>query len=312
MSLWRLISHGYRIRFKLAKLRSHLLPPVDGLVLDIGSGDGPTPSADVLCDRFLDDLERTAALRLDRPFVLGDVEDLPFVDGAFAFAYCSHLLEHTSDPARAIGELQRVARSGYIEVPSEYLEKATRSTAAHLWFVRLEEGVLVFRPKPEGVLDPFLNEVFERRLLDRDHLFMALQWARFYSLYNIALPWRGSIPFRVEGRPAARGEFSKAQEEVPSGEAIRRLRRRDAAGTRAALSPGAWIKGLIRRRYARGKVLDLLRIVGCPFCKGPLLPEPARGRLSCPACHKGFPWVEGVPCLLKGAAVDLAEPAGRA
>ncbi len=79
-------------------------------MLDVGSGNGPTPAADVLCDRFVcDDTERTAPLKLDRPFVFGDVQDLPFVDSAFDFVYCSHLLEHTIDPTRAISELQRVA-----------------------------------------------------------------------------------------------------------------------------------------------------------------------------------------------------------
>ena len=314
MSFWRLVSGYYRVRFRLAKLRCHLLPPVRALVLDIGSGDGPSPSADVLCDRFLDDTERTAGLRLDRPFVLGDVEDLPFLDGAFDFVYCSHLLEHTQDPARAMAELQRVARSGYIEVPSEYLEKAAKSTASHFWFVRREDGVLVFTPKAAGVLDPYLNDLFDHRLIYRDQLFTAFHFARFYSLYNIGLTWRDRIPYRINGRPALehREEFEKGTEEVPSAARIRAMRQRAAGGrANAVVSTKGWIKRLIRRRYARGKSFDLLRLVACPVCKGPVTPEPERDRLVCPACHLAFPWVEGVPCLLKGAAASTAGTAVR-
>ncbi|HVP15671.1 MAG TPA: class I SAM-dependent methyltransferase, partial [Terriglobales bacterium] len=132
MSLLGLLPRWYQARMKAAKLRNHLRPRRSWLVLDVGSGDGPAPAADVLCDRFVaDDAERVAPLRLDRPFVSGDLEHLPFRDGAFDFVYCSHVLEHTADPARAIGELERVARAGYVEVPAEYLEKTAKSTPSH-------------------------------------------------------------------------------------------------------------------------------------------------------------------------------------
>jgi len=315
MSLLRPLTHYYRIKFKLAKLRVHLLAPVGEMVLDVGSGDGPSPAADVLCDRFLEDTERHASLRLDRPFVIGDVEDLPFLDGAFGFVYCSHLLEHTRDPARAMAELQRVARRGYIEVPSEYLERSAKSTATHFWFVRVNDGELVFTPKPAGVLSPFLNDLFDHHLMYKDDLYTAFHWANFYRLFNIGYRWKGSIPHRIEGVSAKDDpSFSKGSEEIPSPELIRRMRQAAChaeTGTRALLSVSGWIKRAIRRRSRRAKSFDLLRVVACPFCKGSLVPAADSRRLDCAPCRKGFPWLEGVPCLLKGAGVDLAESQSR-
>lgn len=47
----------------------------------------------------------------------------PFADHAFDFAICSHTLEDVRDPVRVCEELQRVARAGYVEVPSRTEEQ---------------------------------------------------------------------------------------------------------------------------------------------------------------------------------------------
>lgn len=46
----------------------------------------------------------------------------PFEDGCFDFAICSHLLEDVRDPIAVCRELARVARAGYVEVPSRARE----------------------------------------------------------------------------------------------------------------------------------------------------------------------------------------------
>lgn len=43
-----------------------------------------------------------------RPSVLGDITGLPFADGAFDAAICSHVLEHISDDRAAMRECRRV------------------------------------------------------------------------------------------------------------------------------------------------------------------------------------------------------------
>lgn len=65
---------------------------------------------------------------------------------------------------------------------------------------------------------------------------------------------------------------------------------------------------------------DLLNIIACPVCKGPLAlqaraiapaddPEPGavrEGTLTCAPCNEGYPIVEGIPNLLPPALRDAA------
>ena len=48
---------------------------------------------------------------------------------------------------------------------------------------------------------------------------------------------------------------------------------------------------------------ELLKILACPACKGPLTYQPEHA-LDCPACRKRYPVRDGIPVLL----VDEAEP----
>jgi len=115
-------------------------------VLDVGSGNNPTSISTVLLDLYLkDDSHRSEhPLKLDeqRPFVNASVEYLPFRDKAFDYVIANHVLEHVDDPKKACMELQRVARKGYIETPSPFLEQgywvATDGKShweKHKWYV---------------------------------------------------------------------------------------------------------------------------------------------------------------------------------
>ena len=57
-------------------------------------------------DRHLRDCGIDADLRL------GDVQDLPFEDGAFDLVMAAHVLEHLADPHRALAEMVRVLKPG--------------------------------------------------------------------------------------------------------------------------------------------------------------------------------------------------------
>lgn len=310
MNLLNILPLYYRARVKAARLRNHLRPKRSWRVLDVGSGDGPSPAADVLCDRFVgDNTERNSPICLDRPFVSGDVHSLPFRDLAFDFVYCSHLLEHTRDPGRAIAELERVSRAGFVEVPSEYLERTAKSTPTHYWFVRREGDALVFTPKPAGVLDERVNRIFDQVLMNHDPLYTAFHWSRFYSLFNIGILWEGRLPHRVEGAVATHeAGFTKGSEGADSAEGLVVLREvigRARSSSRAAGWRGV-LKRSIRRWYAAGKTFELLDLVACPMCRGPLSPSPDRSRLACPACRLAYPVVDGVPILVPSAGAPIA------
>jgi len=49
---------------------------------------------------------------------------------------------------------------------------------------------------------------------------------------------------------------------------------------------------------------ELLAILVCPKCKGPLRHEPAESRLVCGACQLAYPVRDGIPVML----VDEASP----
>lgn len=240
----------------------------DDVVLEVGSGQNPSPRANVLCDRHVvDETERNLQpLVLDRPFVVGDVYSLPFRDGAFDYVVCSHLLEHVDDPAAAIRELERVAPRGYVETPSRANEKVL-SHPFHRWTVTDEDGALVFREKERAILDPELREWFSAlsehvpgfadRYLNRLHEIGAV----------VARVWEERIPHRVERRPSpdAGPEFTAATALSPARE-IEAI----AAYLRDPPSPGlsqrVWsLAGRLLRRRSDPKVI-LPSMLACPAC----------------------------------------------
>lgn len=192
----------------LGRLRSfhrrRISIPVDhrALVLDVGSGDKPHWRADVLVDRFPEAeyaAQRSGGrrARIDRPLFDADAARLPFADGVFDYAICSHMLEHVVDPAGVINELARVATAGYIEVPEASSAKIV-DFPSHLWWCRLDDGVLVFQAKTKAWFDDDIHHfltvsgLHQRlgRLLDRDLDHRVIEFR-----------WQGSVPYRVEGTP---------------------------------------------------------------------------------------------------------------
>lgn len=83
---------------------------------------------------------------------------LPFDDNAFDFVYCGQTLEDVRDPIAVCNELSRVAKVGYIEVPSLWIECCYGVDALsnsdrypgyekHRWLVHASEEELLFIPK---------------------------------------------------------------------------------------------------------------------------------------------------------------------
>jgi hypothetical protein len=133
----------------------------DALVLDVGGGARPLPRADWVIDLMPYGArgqlgwdgdprhERFSAETWVRHDIC-DREPWPFPDGRFAFAVCSHTLEDVRDPVWVCAELQRVARAGYIEVPS-VVEELTYGIQGpwvgwghHRWLVLTSEDGVEF------------------------------------------------------------------------------------------------------------------------------------------------------------------------
>jgi SAM-dependent methyltransferase len=171
----------------------------EDLVLDVGSGDKPFWRADVIVDKFLDDNQQRASGEIiydkRKIFVKADVENLPFKDKVFDFVFCSHLLEHVRNPDKAIEELMRVAKRGYIEIPS-YVADFLNPFPSHLWFCDYENGFFIFTQK-EKKKDFYLNgiERFGTKLLNVP-LFVYLL-AKHGDLVVIRHYWKDDIKYKI-------------------------------------------------------------------------------------------------------------------
>ncbi len=97
------------------------------------------PQADVLFDKFPDDnTHRRGSLKLlkGKQFIQGDVEDMSmFYDNEFDFVNATHIIEHTNDPFKALSELMRIGKSGYIETPSFIAERLIFGSPNHKWVI---------------------------------------------------------------------------------------------------------------------------------------------------------------------------------
>jgi SAM-dependent methyltransferase len=194
------------VRTELASFhRRRIEIPVgpDDLVLDVGSGDKPHWRADVLLDRYVDaehagQRSGSRAARISHPLFDADAAAMPFADQVFDYSICSHVLEHVLDPGAVIDELVRVSKAGYVEVPEASSAKIV-DFPSHLWWVRLVDGELVFTAKTARWFDPEIAAYLERSGLEQD--VADLLDSRFDHRV-VSLPWQGSIPYRVEGRPS--------------------------------------------------------------------------------------------------------------
>ncbi len=136
-------------------------------ILEIGGGHDPYAGVTHAVDKFpADDYQRAGAMFLARgvEFRQGDLESIPFpADPKFDFVYLSHVLEHVPTPEKAVAELIRVARAGYVETPSPLREQIAAPIPYdpkdfHLHFIWKSvrrENTLAYIPKNSGTLGEF-------------------------------------------------------------------------------------------------------------------------------------------------------------
>jgi hypothetical protein len=99
---------------------------------------------------------------------------------------CSHLLEDVRDPIWVCSELSRVAKAGYIEVPSR-VEEQSRGVEHpryagylhHRWLVSRVGETLEFRHKPHAlhaVNDAIVADLSPGTRINPKHAILALEW----------------------------------------------------------------------------------------------------------------------------------------
>jgi methyltransferase family protein len=145
--------------------------PDDALVLDVGGWAVPFPRADWVLDLGAYETrgewgyegERSAERFTAETYVQRDIcdrEPWPFADAQFDFAICSHTLEDVRDPVWVCSELSRVAKAGYVEVPSRLQEQSwgvqgeMTGWSHHHWLIEVVDGGLEFLFKSHLVHSP--------------------------------------------------------------------------------------------------------------------------------------------------------------
>jgi hypothetical protein len=182
--------------------------PDDAVILDVGGGVQPFTRADWVMDALpyekRGELGRsgpaeerfTASTWVMRDFC--DREPWPFDDDQIDFAICSHTLEDVRDPVWMCAELNRVAKAGYIEVPSRLEEQSYGFQGAwtgwshHRWLIDIDEAgaSIEFVHKPHLINgrepDRFPPEF--RNHLSREERVQTLWWSARFS-YRERLFW---------------------------------------------------------------------------------------------------------------------------
>jgi len=289
----------------------------DAKVLEIGSGSSPWPRSDVLVDRFyIDDSGQrggTEIYRDRRPLIIASGEFLPFIDNAFDFVYCSHVIEHAEDIIAFLNEISRVGRAGYLECPNPVLE-CILDQSQHNWYITKTHNKLLIHPK---TLNNNIKVLFSRFYLHimRDHFLIG----NYFDMFTVRLEWQNSIEYEM--CPEVEGVLVDAISEDQLIERINKdkcsvlfLSLYSAVKERYRNKLLAWLKRyywgqklrqvkhsvLVKRRMhssnVRISMTELEKMLCCPKCKGHLVKS--INKYECKECILDFPIQTGIPVFL--------------
>ena len=166
----------------------------DSLVLDVGSGDKPHWRSDVLLDKYIGDeygSQRSGSKKtfVSKPIFNADIDNMPFGNKVFDYVVCSHLLEHVVNPGKAIEEIMRVGRAGYIELPYEGSQKIS-DFPTHLWYCRRDGEKLIFTAKKNVCFDKEIDKLNKSKKIKLE-----------YDKCIISLYWHDKINYEIIGEP---------------------------------------------------------------------------------------------------------------
>jgi hypothetical protein len=218
--------------------------PEDALVLDVGGWAKPLHRADWVLDvmpyatRGLLGSEGDGPERFtEATWVMRDIcdhEPWPFDDGQFDFAVCSNVLEDIRDPLWVCSELQRVARAGYIEVPSRleeqswYVQGEWVGWAHHHWLIDVDGDRLDFLFKPHHIhaREEFRFPTSFWETLSPEQRWAQLWWKDRVEAREVLLFGPGELDAELAGfvaRNLPAGFRSNGRGRGRAGRALRRL-----------------------------------------------------------------------------------------
>jgi hypothetical protein len=238
---------------------AELVGPED-LVLDVGGWGRPLRRADWVLDLMPYATRGLYGFDGPEPERFGpdtwiqrdicDREPWPFEDGRFDFAVCSHTLEDVRDPVWVCSELQRVARAGYIEVPSRLEEQSHgfqgpwTGWGHHHWLIDVDAGSIEF---------VFKHHVVNGRKSDRfradfhagltpEQRVLSLWWQDTFAARERVIVEPEELDSYLADFVTAHSATTSRQRSRPS-----RAKVKSSAEMAAARASG-WLRSAVRRR----------------------------------------------------------------
>ena len=144
-------------------------------VLDIGCGYTANKNATVIAD-----VQDLSNFYLNKTFVKINDKKLPFKNGEFDFVIASHVIEHVEDFSFFIKELERVAKKGYIELPTRLGDNLVfENKSDHIWwFIFDDQRNKLVGSKRNQLVEPFMS-VATSKIIDnyfRESMVLELYW----------------------------------------------------------------------------------------------------------------------------------------
>ena len=261
--------------------------PPDALVLEVGGGHRPHRRADVLVDKYLEDIERGGQLVADRPFIQADAAELPFKPKAFDYVICRHVLEHVEAPEAFFHEIGRVGRAGYIETPSAIWEQLHPTRGYHRWRVLQIDGELIMTHKTSAHAYAQFGHLFEALNTHSPEYRMFIR--RYADLFFVRHLWHGEIRCCIEPTDDRRRAWFEQPWDTcrVSRFVTPRSSKRQAFDLVAGTLESLW-GGLLRRHGKQDpprerRPVDLAALMQCPVCSRETV-DLCEGEAECSAC----------------------------
>ena len=225
-----------------------------GLVIDIGSGGRPHPFADIIVEKYTDDLHRYRKLELDSRLVLADGLHLPFKKNAFAYSMLFHVLEHVESPSELLDEISRISQAGYVETPNELYEIVNPLTV-HVNVVSIVDSKLQIRRKrdswagsPAAEYRPLYNNAYLKAQLKKNP-------EGFHSVFR----WKNKINYVVSSTDAECPAWYDSSAGLTENEL-------EMHGSGGKVFTSKFLEGASRmiRQSRKQKIAD---VFACPRCK---------------------------------------------
>ena len=255
------------------------------LVLEIGSGHRPHPRADILTDKYMEDIERGGKLVADRPFVQADAEQLPFKPKAFDYVICRQVLEHLEKPVDFFEEVSRVGHGGYIEAPSVIWEHMHPCRTYHRWYVLEVDNRIVMMQKPPQSRSIF-GQLFE--VLNRNSPEYRLFLRRYADLFYVRYQCQDAVEYCVDPEDERYRSWFAEPWDIEKAESFvtRRTMAQQALdllfGAFGSVWGGLW-RLLPKPRFAPRHQVELAALMQCPVCRHQVI-KIDDDRAHCTAC----------------------------